>query len=271
MSKASERVKQIETEQVGQTGKRVLLVEGIDDVDAYSIFLSKKFPQWEQSWALADAGNKKQVLEALVLKPNWIGLVDRDEWSDGVQTAYLANHANLLILPRFCLESYLISPAELWQAFPEKQRAKVVGGEAALRAALLASLTDWIRHAALWHGVRPLWQKLRTAGFPDDVTKVPPTPTDQELQTFFSNWHGLLDANALLSAVHTFEGQLKMEDEETVCKLWLHAKHFYPEVVHRTLDQLLGVKPAKERRLSIFRSRSVPVDLDVVWQKMGLL
>jgi hypothetical protein len=99
MSKASERIAQIKTEQVGQTGKRVLLVEGTDDVDAYRIFLSRKFSQWEQSWAVAHMGNKKLVMEGLTLEPKWLGLVDRDEWSEDVLTQYRARHPNLLVLP----------------------------------------------------------------------------------------------------------------------------------------------------------------------------
>ena len=270
MSKASVRIDQIQSELVGQTGKRVLLVEGTDDVDAYRNFLSRKFPDWEQTWAVAHMGNKKLVLAGLSLAPDWIGLVDRDEWGEDIQTQHRAAHPNLLVLPRFCLESYLISPAELWQAFPAKQQAKVVGGEAAFRDALLAPLAQWIRHATLWHGVRPLWQKLRNAGFPEGVTKVPPTPSDEQLCDFFSDWHNLLDADVLLTRVNSLAAQLTAEDAEIVCKQWLHAKHFYQEVVHETLNELLGVKPARERFLALFRTRGVPEDLDMVWLKMGL-
>ena len=271
MSTVSERIAQIKTEQVGQTGKRVLLVEGSDDVDAYRILLSRKFPQWEQAWAVAHMGNKKLVLEGLTLEPNWLGLVDRDEWSEDVQSQYLATHSNLLVLQRFCLESYLISPTELWQAFPPKQRDKVEGGEVAFRAKLLAPLSVWIRHAALWHGVRPLWQQLRNAGLPDAVSRKPPTPTDQELLAFFEAWRGLLvDADTLLARVHALESQMQGVDVETVCQKWLHAKVFYAEVVHRVLDELLGQKSARERRLAIFKYREIPADLDVVWLAMGL-
>jgi hypothetical protein len=272
MSKVRERIGQIKAAQVGQTGKRVLLVEGSDDVDAYSNFLSKKFPQWEQRWAVAHMGNKRQVLDGLALEPNWLGLVDRDEWDAEVQRQYQEQYANLLVLPRFCLESYLISPTELWQAFPPKQRDKVDGGEQAFRGALLDPFSEWIRHAALWHGVRPLWHQLRNAGLPDEVSKKPPTPTDTELLAFFESWRGVLgDADALLSRVHVLESQLQTMDVEEVCHQWLHAKDFYAEVVHRTLDQLLGQKSAKDRRLAIFKTRQVPSDLDGVWQAMGLI
>lgn len=271
MIPVSERIAQIKTEKVGQTGKRVLLVEGSDDVDAYSTFLTRSYPQWERTWAVADMGNKRRVLDGLTRERNWLGLVDKDEWSEEVQLRHLEKHPNLLVLPRFCLESYLVCPAELWQAFPPKQQAKVDGGEAAFRAALFSALPEWIRHAALWHGMRPLWQQLRNAGLPDEVSRKPPTPTDKELLAFFEAWRGVLsDANTLLSRVHELEAQMQAIDGEEVCRHWLHAKDFYAEVVHRLLDDLLGQKTAKERRSAIFKTRQVPADLDVVWRAMGL-
>lgn len=271
MSKVSERIARIKTEQVGQTRKRVLLVEGTDDVEAYCIFLSRKFPQWEKTWSVAHMGNKKQVLDGLAIEPTWLGLVDRDEWTEDVKSQYQVEYPNLLVLPRFCLESYLISPTELWQAFPLKQQAKVEGGEAVFRAALLASLPEWIRHAALWHGVRPLWQQLRNAGLPDEVSRKPPTPTDPELRAFFETWRGLLvDADTLLARVHALESQMQAMDVEAFFQQWLHGKEFYAEVVHRVLDELLGQKSARERRAAILRTRQVPADLDVVWQAMEL-
>jgi hypothetical protein len=45
---------EIRDEKVGQTGKRVLLVEGPDDVDVYGILLSRRFgADWEKEWLLA--------------------------------------------------------------------------------------------------------------------------------------------------------------------------------------------------------------------------
>jgi len=119
----------IRDEQVGQTGKRVLLVEGQDDVAVYGILLSRRFgAAWEKDWALAAAGKKEFVLDILVGESTWLGLVDRDEWSQDLIVQKQARLPNLLVLPRFCLESYLIDPDELWAAFPPNQRTKIAGG-----------------------------------------------------------------------------------------------------------------------------------------------
>jgi len=270
MSKVDERIQDIKTQLVGNTGVKVLLVEGADDVDAYRIFLDRKFPGWEVRWHLAEAGKKATVVEMVRKEPAWLGLVDRDEWTDAQIAAHSAASPNLLVLPRFCLESYLIDPAELWAALPAKQQAKVAGGEVRFRGEMLADLQGWIRHAALWHGVRPLWRQLRDQGFPDSVLGNPPMPDDAALRVKFNDWHVTLDADAVLASVHALEERLASEDESKLYAQWLYAKDFYPQVVHQVLNRLLGQKPAKERRLAILRTRTVPGDLAVLWQAMGL-
>ncbi|MDP3654847.1 MAG: hypothetical protein Q8R67_24570 [Rhodoferax sp.] len=270
MSKVDERIQDIKTQLVGNTGVKVLLVEGADDVDAYRIFLDRKFPGWEVHWHLAEAGKKATVVEMVRKEPAWLGLVDRDEWTDAQIAAHSAASPNLLVLPRFCLESYLIDPAELWEALPAKQRAKIAGGEEQFSRELLTDLQGWIRHAALWHGVRPLWRQLRNLGFPDSVTGNPPMPDDAALRTKFKEWHVTLDVDAVLAGVHALEAKLASEDVSKLCAQWLHAKRLYSQKVQQTLDRLLGPKPAKERRLDILRTRTVPSDLAVLWQAMGL-
>jgi len=271
MSTLEERIDQIKTQFIGNNGLRVLLVEGADDVDAFRIFLGRKFPEWERTWLLAEAGKKTDVVKMLKKEPNWLGLVDRDEWTESDIATQSAACPNLLVSSRFCLESYLIDPTELWAAFPPKQQSKIAGGEAQFRSELLADLPGWLRHAALWHGVRPLWQQLRQLGFPDSVLGNPPMPDDAALRVKFREWHSTLDADAVLVRVHALETQLASEDVSKLCAQWLYAKDFYPQVVHQVLNSLLGQKPAKERRLAILRTRGVPADLDVLWRAMGLL
>jgi hypothetical protein len=270
MSTLEERIEKIKTQFIGATGLRVLLVEGPDDVDAFRIFLGRKFPEWEKTWLLADAGSKADLIRMLKKEPNWLGLVDRDEWTESEIAKQKTACPNLLVLPRFCLESYLIDPVELWAAFPPKQQVKIKGGEAQFRSELLADLSGWLRHAALWHGVRPLWQQLRQMGFPNSVLGNPPMPDDAVLRVKFKEWHSTLDADAVLARVHALEAQLASEDVSKLCTQWIYAKNFYPQVVHQVLNRLLGQKPAKERRLAILRSRMVPSDLDEVWRVMGL-
>lgn len=270
MSTVDERIQTIKTQLIGNSGARVLLVEGPDDVDAYRIFLDRKFPGWESKWHIEPAGKKASVVQMAKKEVTWLGLVDRDEWTDVEIARQVADCPNLLLLPRFCLESYLVDPQELWQAFPDKQRAKIAGGEAQFRQEVLADLEGWTRHAALWHGVRPLWQQLRGLGFPDAVLNSPPMPDDETLRGKFRAWHDSLDADAILDRVRQLEVQLTAKDHGELCRKWLYAKNFYPQVVHQVLNRLLGQKPAKDRRISILRTRTVPDDLDVLWNAMGL-
>ena len=46
---------------------------------------------------------------------------------------------------------------------------------------------------------------------------------------------------------------------------------FYERVVNPLLNDLLGQKSANHRQQAIFSTLPVPVDLDPLWQKMGLL
>jgi hypothetical protein len=271
MSKVDDRIQQIKTQLVGNTGVRVLLLEGPDDVDAFRILLDRQFVSWEQSWHLAPAGGKKAVLDMLEKEGSWLGLVDKDEWTMQEITARLTGQANLVVLPRFCIESYLVDPTELWEAFPVKQQDKIAGGLPQLRLELRQSLVQWIRQAALWHEVRPLWTRLRGLGFPDAVLGDPPMPNDIALREHFESWHEALNADAVLAKVHALEQQLNVMDETNLFTQWVYSKAFYPQVVHQTLNKLLGQKDAKKRRISIFRTRSIPPDLNPLWKTMGLM
>lgn len=271
MSKLDDKIARIKAEHVGVTGVRVLVVEGLDDVDALRIFLDSKFPGWERAWHIEDAGNKPQVLGMLQKESTWLGMVDRDDWTPAESARHTQAQPNLVVLPRFCLESYFIDPDELWQAFPDKQRQKIAGGLSQLRSEIFQSKAEWRRHAALWHVIQPLWRTLRELGFPNDVLASPPVPDDVALGVKLREWHAALDASVILADVQALEARLTREADATVCAQWLYAKSFYPEVVHRVLDRLLGPRSAKERRLSILRSLPIPSDLDGLWQRMDLM
>lgn len=261
----------IKTQKIGNTGKRVLLVEGITDKDIFTIFLNQKFPLWEQSWIIEVAGNKKRVLEGIKAEATWLGVVDKDEWNIETVIQRLIGSPNLVVLPRFCIESYFIDATELWEAFPEKQRLKISGGLAQLKNEFEVNKAKWLRHAALWHVINPLWAELRALGFKDGVLKTSNIPDDVALEAKLVEWHDAIDAQIILGKINQKISELAMIADFEFNTQWLYSKDFYPNVVHVILDQFLGQMDLKERRTAIARHLPVPHDLDSLWHKMGLI
>ena len=270
MSKAEDRVAEIRGTKIGASKKRALIVEGPDDEAAFNQLLRRRAPDWEQTWALAPAGGKREALKLAALEPTWLVVTDRDEWSDSDVAGHVAAQANLFVLPRFCLESYLVDPQELWLALPQKQRDKPGVSPPALQAALLASLGDWQRHAALWQVINPMWSGLRALGFKDGLLTTDPVADDASLQQTLQAWAAYVDAAKVYAAVQTAIVQMRGLAQDEFLRRHLYAKAFYPQVVHRALDQLLGVKPAKVRRVALFSTLPLPADLEPLWQRMGL-
>lgn len=149
MSKVASTIAGIKSQHIGATGKRALIVEGIDDKEAFQAFLRKKNMSWDQHWIVEPASGKSKVIDILALEPDWLGIVDRDEWTDEEVERAARAQANLFVLPRFCVESYLVDPDEIWGALPQKQRDRIDGGQAKLKEDIEAKLGDWTRHAAL--------------------------------------------------------------------------------------------------------------------------
>lgn len=116
------RHSEIKEKLIAQTGKRALLVEGTDDVSLFGILLTRKLGAgWETGWVLAYTGKKEFVVDILAQENDWLGIVDRDEWTDEVITEKQRELTNLFVLPRFCIENYAIDPDELWEALPLNQ------------------------------------------------------------------------------------------------------------------------------------------------------
>lgn len=271
MSKIDDRIIEIKTLKIGATNKRVLLVEGIDDVDGISIFLNNKFPGWDQKWEVVSAGNKRQVLEIIKKETGWIGLVDCDEWTLAERVANQQLCGNLEVLPRFCFESYIVDPDELWQAFPQKQQAKIAGGLPALKAEFIQAKPLWLRHAALWHVVNPLWGKLRALGFKEGLLDPADVPDDAALILKLQEWHDAIDANVVMQEINNQISYLQTIPDPDFYRQKLYAKKYFPMVVQDVLNRLLGNMDSKARRLAIIRHLPVPQDLDPLWIKMGLM
>lgn len=271
MSKLDDLISSIKTREIGQTSKRVLVVEGEDDVMVFKAFIAKKSQNWEQSWLIASAGNKSNVIKIMAKESSWLGVIDRDEWLEADVMAVERNNPNLFVLPRFCIESYLIVLDEIWVALPEKQRAKLQNGRVDLESAIQSRLPVWIRHAALWQVINPLYQRMRSSNDRDSILDNPPqAPDQQELRQILQGWLDGFDPSEIADQVDAAQRELSALPINELLKKQLYAKKFYPMVVHTTLNQLLGQKAERERMQALLRTLPLPADLEPLWQRMGL-
>jgi hypothetical protein len=261
----------IREEKIGQTKKRVLLVEGSDDVDVYGILLNRRFgAAWERSWVLADTGKKEFVLDILAVERSWLGLVDRDEWSQKLITQKRAELPNLLVLPRFCLESYLVDPDELWAAFPPNQQAKIAAGLAGLRDELLVDKDKWLRHGVLWSVINPLWSELRDIGFKESLLDFDTAQDNNKIRTTLGKWHNHLDPQRIFSDFQNLLTDVMQKSGAEQLRLWVHGKEFYRSHVHQVLNRHLGQANVEDRMRDLFKTLQ-PNDLEPVWREMRLV
>lgn len=268
------KAKEIREEKIGNQNKRALIVEGKDDEIALTILLQHHHPDWEQRWIIAPAGNKRQVQEVLAAEPDWIGLVDRDEWDQATINQRTQSLPNLLALPRFCIENYLINPAEIWQAIPSKRQEIVDGGEAAFTQSILAELPYYLRHGVLWKVVTPLWSGLRALGFKDALAaehSVSTAQDDAEIRRILGEWDQLLDPERIFSE---FQQQLSEVQQLSVAEqlaLWVHGKTFWKNVVEPHMKRLFGQIPEKDMKKEIFSKLILPDDLQPLLERLELV
>lgn len=252
--------------------KKVLLVEGTDDVSALQILLAKFCPDWEQRWVVAEAGNKKMVLEILGLEPDWLGLVDRDEWDQAQVSEQQGKRPNLMVMPRFCFENYLIVPSELWSALPEKQQTTVTGALPAFEERLLAKLPEYVRHGVLWHVVSPLWSGLRALGFKDRLAaedSVSTAQNDQAIRNVLDEWDVLLNPETIFTQFQTTLLLVKSLPPDEQLKHWVHGKTYLSKVVRPEMTRLFGqVADKKFRRHILERLPAWPADLQSVLTRL---
>jgi hypothetical protein len=270
MSKTDDLIKDIREQQIANSGKRALIVEGTDDEDAFQSFLGNAYRDWEQSWVIAKAGKKTEVLAIIRQEPDWIGVVDRDEWSTQKIAELETELTNLWFLPRYCIENYLFVPEELWGALPEKQRNKIDGGLAQLTQSITNDLACWRCHGALWSIINPMWEGLRSLGFKEALLNPAIATNEAEIRAKLQEWHNYLEPNQTWQRYQNALNQVEQLSDEEQLKLWIHGKKFYEGVLSPVLNQLLGQKSDSVRKKAIFRTLPVPDDLAPLWQKMGL-
>ncbi len=263
------RYRKIREEFIGQTGKRALLVEGPDDEALFRIFLSRGInADWERHWVLVNTNNKEMLTHILAEENKWLGIVDRDEWTDEIIEKKQAELDNLFVLPRFCLESYAIDPNELWTALPPAMQDRVTGGREALSVEILLEKEKWLRHGVLWTKVNPLWSGLRTLGFKERLLDFATAQNDAAIQETLNSWHNYLESDAIFRAFTEKLDHVSQLPEMDQLRKWIHGKQFFLKRVHPVLNRYLGQTDSQTRMKDIFRTTELPDDLDALWSRL---
>ncbi|EKN3731547.1 DUF4435 domain-containing protein [Yersinia enterocolitica] len=254
-------------------GKRVLVVEGKTDELVFMQLLKKVDPQWETKWVLAEVGGKRNVVDILAAQPTWLGIVDRDEWDNAQISQRQQQLRNLLVLPRFCIENYLVVPSELWHCLPQKQKAKLPEGRAAAIQSITASITEnlerWVQFGALWAIVNPLWDELWLLGFNRDLLDLEMVVDEQGFRAQCAIWHRHLEPQGLWQRYQDKLAAIQAQTNDENLRTIVHGKKFFKAVVTPAFRQLFAIQSTISVE-DLFREMPVPADLAFVWQRMDL-
>lgn len=247
-------------------GLPVLLVEGEDDVPLLGHFLGQHVPDWQQRLYLAPAGGKGHVISGVAVhRRDWLGIVDRDEWSTADIAAAAARSPRLHMLPRFCTESYFCDPAELWAALPTQQQARAGDNPLALAGPIHAKLPDWVAHGAMWRVLRDLYKDAR---LPAKLENSPVT-NEMTIRGILKDWHTRLAPDPVLAHYRDALGNAHTLAAETQLQEYIHGKKFFNQVVIQVLDGLFAGKGADDW-LQKFRDAPIqpPPDLTDLFNRI---
>jgi hypothetical protein len=247
-------------------GLPVLLVEGNDDATLIGHFLDQHASDWRQRLYLAPANGKDPVIRGVAVhRPAWVGIVDRDEWRQADVDAAAARSPRLFVLPRFCIESYLCDPDELWAALPATARARVSGNPETLTRPIYAALPEWVAHGAMWRVLRELY---RTARLPAQLEDHP-VSDEAEIRRILSEWHSHLAPDEVLGQYRAaLKDALNLSPADQLHQ-YVHGMKFYNQVVLEILDHVFAGKGADDW-LQKFRDSPIPppADLRAVFDKI---
>ena len=224
-------------------GKPVLLVEGDTDKVWFEHFLAKHQPGYEQRLHVAAAGGKRHVSKCITdYRPGWIGVLDRDEWREADVRAVAAKSSRLHVLSRFCIESYLCDPDELWRVIPPQQQSKVGGSIVALAKPIQDAVPAWVAHGAMWRVLREIHEASR---FPTELEERPVTD-ETTIRQILTAWHEGLAPDAVLAQYRSELARANCLSMTEQLRCYIHGKKFFNQVVVQVLDQLFAGQGADD-------------------------
>ena len=244
-------------------GRPIILVEGADDVRVYRRFLDKLTPGWDTQAVLLAAQGKPRLLRALKQRPHWVGLVDRDEWREADVLAAAKDLPRLKTLPRFCLESCLSVPNELWVALPAPQQSRI-GDADSLVGPINAAMPDWVAHGAMWRVLRELYH---LAHLPDGLDDKPVTDLT-EITRILADWHRQLDPQRVIGSYQAELQQAQLKSSDDLLRTYIHGGKFFRQVVCPTFNDLLGQRSHDDWIDLFSRDLVPPPDVAVVLREL---
>ena len=253
MSGLDERISLQISHADGGGTKKVLVVEGSGDTSFLTLMLDK--PPFRdmgilERFVIVDAGGKDSVFKILGAHPGYFGMVDRDTWSDAECEKKRGVFPTLFILPRFCIENFLICPDELQNALPELK----------LTAAITAEIPNGIRHGCLWRAAQPLYDELMASGFNKALLQYPPLD-ESAMADLTGTWQDILSAENIQTRMAEALELSKAESEEALLRTFVHGKVFYKAVVEKRASMLFPDAVGEKLKVQLFRRIAVPEDL----------
>ncbi len=236
-------------------GKKVLFVEGTGDVSFLTLMLDKP-PLREENiladWVIAPAGGKDAVLRLLKEQPTLHGMVDRDAWDEKECAKKQQEYKTLHILPRFCIENFLICPDELAGAIPAfRELAPIITRE----------VPNAVRHACLWRAAQPLYEELLQAGFNRALLHYPP-PDEPEMKRLLGDWQQLLGPENVRVRMDEALRQMDGASPHDLLARFTHGKVFWRGCVEALAARVFPGLKSDELRRAVYRRVPLPKDLE---------
>ncbi len=243
--------------------KRVLLVEGTGDIAFLTLMLDKP-PLREENvladWVITQAGGKDAVLRALGERPDFYALVDQDAWDAQERAEKQREYPHLYILPRFCIENYLVCPDELVKAIPNFEREA---------EAIRQEIPKAVRHGCLWRAAQPLYDELIRAGFNRALLIYPP-PDDREMERMLTAWQNLLCPGNLHIRMKDSMREVQDASLDELARKFIHGKVFWRGCVEEYAQKHFPGLKSDALRRTVFRRLPLPEDLHIFLRDLFL-
>lgn len=242
-------------------GKQVVVVEGTGDIAFLTHVLDK--PPFRQrnifaDFVLLDAGGKDAVLKILGARPHFKAIVDRDTWSDAECKKLQRKYPGLYILPRYCIENFIVCPDELEQALPNfKEEA----------AAIAAEVPNAIRHACLWRAARPMYNELMELGFNKALMAYPP-PDEAEMRRLVTSWQNLLSVDSIQSAMDEAIEESAHCSSDELLRTFCHGKAFFKGVVASYVKDRFPGETTEGLKRKLYRRIPLAEDLKALLEEV---